>query len=527
MSIWKKAAAFLLAAALAVGTPAAVYADPGSGAVIIDPGTEEPSAGDSGTGEAASGTVESGTGESEDSLPDSGVDLSDTDYQPIDLTGYTQWDGKSAMQPGVNYYISGAVKPKNNVTLPEGSTLVVTKGSQLVIYKGKALGVRGNLIIEPGADVTISGKLTVYAEAGLENYGRLSGTVSSDIRIASELINRRGADTVFSGNINIYSGGMYLNYGSTNLTSNAVMKVTGEIQTPVGGRLYCRGYMAITISGHTTQAGYFSLSGRLVNSGVFIFETTVKYYKSKSASFAVSKSSRLIDYRYNNGTIPNNDGDDGSSSENVTDVGNKGIDVSYAQGAIDWAKVKASGVDFAIIRASRGALDSTRPIAKDKMFDYNAAEATKYGIKIGVYHYLYATTVSEARKEARFFIRTIEPYDINYPVVLDIEEEYQAKLGKSTVTKIVKAFLDEIKDAGYYAMLYANKTWLTERLDMSQLSEYDVWLAQWNSVPTYKGEFGIWQYSSKGIVSGIDGYVDLNISYKNYAKIIKDGGYKT
>ena len=110
-------------------------------------------------------------------------------------------------------------------------------------------------------------------------------------------------------------------------------------------------------------------------------------------------------------------------------------------------------------------------------------------------------------------------------MVLDIEEQSQAKLGKSQVTKIVKAFLDEVNAAGYYAMLYSNKTWLTQYLDMSQLSGYEVWLAQWNTVPTYKGDFGMWQYSCKGIVSGIDGYVDLNLSYKNYAKIIKKGGY--
>ena len=74
-------------------------------------------------------------------------------------------------------------------------------------------------------------------------------------------------------------------------------------------------------------------------------------------------------------------------------------------------------------------------------------------------------------------------------------------------------------------MIYANKAWLTNYLDMSQLSEYDVWLAQWNTVPTYSGEFGMWQYSSKGIVSGIDGYVDLNLSYRDYSKIIKEGKY--
>ena len=102
---------------------------------------------------------------------------------------------------------------------------------------------------------------------------------------------------------------------------------------------------------------------------------------------------------------------------------------------------------------------------------------------------------------------------------LDFEEQSQSKLGKSQVSKIVKAFLDEVNAAGYYAMLYSNKTWLTQYLDMSQLSGYEVWLAQWNTVPTYKGDFGMWQYSCKGIVSGIDGYDALDLSYKTYAII--------
>ena len=226
-------------------------------------------------------------------------------------------------------------------------------------------------------------------------------------------------------------------------------------------------------------------TGSVVNSGVFVFEKTVRYYKSKAARFAVSKSSRLIDYRYSNGTFVNPDpGDDDNTSEDTTDSGIKGIDVSYAQGAIDWQKVKASGVEFAMLRASRGPVSSTRPASEDTTFKRNITEAAEAGIKVGVYHYLYAHTVSEAKQEAKFFIKTISPYQITYPVVLDVEEQSQANLGKSALTKIAKAFLDEVNAAGYYGMLYSNKSWLTTYLDMSKLTGYEVWLAQWNTVPT-------------------------------------------
>ena len=93
-----------------------------------------------------------------------------------------------------------------------------------------------------------------------------------------------------------------------------------------------------------------------------------------------------------------------------TDSGTKGIDVSYAQGAIDWAQVRMSGVNFAMIRASRGYISEAKPMAKDVMFDYNITEATKVGINVGVYHYLYAESVAEAKKEAKFFIETIKRY---------------------------------------------------------------------------------------------------------------------
>ncbi len=537
MTIIKKITALIAAGALSFGCLTTAFAENSllpelpqnpltSETIIIDPNIEEDPGTQTGEAPLAESSVSSESTteslETGDSRPDSSVDLSDTEYTPIDISGYIEWNGKTPMEEGKNYYISKSAKVSKKFSVPEGSTLVVCSGAELLIYKGNSFGVRGKLISEPDSKITVSGTLTIYADAGLETYGTFNTTVSSTVRVLSELVVRHGAKAQISGVMNIYADGMYLNYGQTILTANSRTVITGEMQTPSDGRLICKGYLGITISGRSTQAGYFSLTGEFVNSGVLIFESSVKFYKSKSARFAISKSSRLIDYRYGTSYAP------GGNQDNMgetTDVGAKGIDVSYAQGAIDWTKVKAAGIDFAMIRASRGEVDDRRPIAQDVTFEYNITQAAANGIKVGVYHYLYASTVTEARKEARFFLKTIEPYKITYPVVLDIEEQYQADLGKKRVTSIVKAFLDEISAAGYYAMIYCNKTWLTDYLDMSKISEYDVWLAQWNTVPTYEGDFGIWQYSSKGVVSGIDGYVDLNISYKDYSTIIRKGNY--
>lgn len=562
MSIFKRLTAALLAMVVMSSVPA-VYAEEGGASLVVTQ-TPDDTTSDSTTSGTTSGTstadtttssadssgtsvadttsdtgtsvIDTGNTETTIVDPDEGdtskdtnrstLSVADEQYSEIDLSGYILWDGKTKMESGTNYYINSKVAPKMNFTVPKDSRLIIAAGGRLVVYKGRSLNVRGIITVEPDAELIASGTVTVYKKAGIENYGALKGSVSSAYRISGDLINRSTGKLTLSGTVSVYKTGVLLNYGQTTFTTSSKVKVTGDFQTTETGRLICSGYFAVTINGRSTQAGYFSLTGEVVNSGVFVFERTVRYYKSKSAKFSVSKSSRLIDYRYRDASTQVPDVDEGEEdSEEVTDTGIKGIDVSYAQGAIDWEKVKASGVEFVMIRASRGPVSSSRPAAEDTTFEYNITEATKAGLKVGVYHYLYASSVAEAKEEAQFFIKTISPYKITYPVVLDIEEQSQAKLGKSKVTKIVKAFLEEVSAAGYYAMLYSNKTWLTQYLDMSQLSDYEVWLAQWNTVPTYKGDFGMWQYSCKGIVSGIDGYVDLNLSYKNYAKIIKKGGY--
>ncbi len=527
--MFKKAISLLLAAMLAAGSSATAFAEvsapsaAGNETTIID----APDKPEIGVTDTDSTKPETSIVDPEESVETGGVDLSDIDYTPIDLTGYEKWDGKTAMEEGKNYYIEGAVKPKKTYTVPAESTLVITPGSSLTIYKGKTFKVKGNIIVEPKSTFTISGTVTFGKGSAFENYGTVKGTLSSVFNIWGEYIVRKDSLASYSGKVYVYKDGIYLNYGQTTLTSSSEMKVTGDFQSAEGGKLLNKGYFAVTVSGRASFAGYYYLYGETVNSGVFIFEKTVRYYKSKSARFAVSKSSRLIDYRYDrpSNNRPEKEPTVNTEPDKPTDTGIKGIDVSYAQGTINWAAVKDAGIEFAMIRASRGDISSTRPMAQDKTFKYNIESAIGYGIDVGVYHYLYASTVKEAVKEAKFFIESIKPYNITYPVVLDVEEQYQADLGKEKLTRICKAFLDEIEKAGYYGMIYANKAWLTNHLDMDELEGTEVWLAQWNTVPTYKGKFGMWQYSSKGIVSGIDGYVDLNLSYKDYAKIIREGGY--
>lgn len=197
-----------------------------------------------------------------------------------------------------------------------------------------------------------------------------------------------------------------------------------------------------------------------------------------------------------------------------------GIDVSQYQKEIDWPKVKATGVEFAILRAGFG---RDFPGQTDECFYKNVEGAKAAGVKIGAYHYSYAKDETMALAEADFFLRLIEGIQFEMPVYLDIEDPKQKPLGKEKLTAIAKTFCEKVEAAGYYVGIYASLDWLRNYLDMTRLP-YTVWLAQWAAIPSYKGKIDMWQYTSKGRVNGIVGSVDRNICYTDFTKMIKERG---
>ena len=199
----------------------------------------------------------------------------------------------------------------------------------------------------------------------------------------------------------------------------------------------------------------------------------------------------------------------------------QGIDISYAQSNVDWAKVKAAGVEFAMVRSGYGRELSQ----KDGMFESHYAGAKSVGIPVGTYWYSYAKDVDGAKKEAAACLETIKGKSFEYPVAFDIEDASQRDLGQKTITDIAVAFLEEIEKAGYYAVLYSSLDWLRNRLDYDRIKRFDLWLAQWRSAgATYENPIGLWQYTSSGSVDGIAGRVDRDIAYRDYAAIIREAG---
>ena len=186
-----------------------------------------------------------------------------------------------------------------------------------------------------------------------------------------------------------------------------------------------------------------------------------------------------------------------------------GIDVSEHQGTIDWSKVKANGVDYAIVRCGYGQDYESQD---DKYWKINADACVKYGIPFSTYLYSYADTVEKAKSEAKHVLRLIKGYDLSYPVYYDLEESsIRNKLTSTEIADVAQAFCDTIEAAGYEVAIYANTDWFTNYLTDSRFNQWDKWVAQYNTICTYAGKYSMWQCSSQGSVSGINGYVDLNI----------------
>ena len=196
-----------------------------------------------------------------------------------------------------------------------------------------------------------------------------------------------------------------------------------------------------------------------------------------------------------------------------------GIDVSYYQGKIDWKKVKASGIEFAIIRVGYRGYGQEGKLVEDQMAHENLAGALDAGLKVGVYFFSQAITVEEAVEEAEFVLKRIKVYDITMPVVFDweyiSEEARTAKMDRRTLTDCYKAFCEKIAEAGYTPMAYFNSYQSRQLMYLHELEDYPFWLALYSDRMTYPYRVEMWQYTDSGRVPGIEGNVDINLYFVN------------
>ena len=205
----------------------------------------------------------------------------------------------------------------------------------------------------------------------------------------------------------------------------------------------------------------------------------------------------------------------------VKDSGSRGIDVSAYQGTIDWTAVKNSGISFVIIRCGFRGYTQGGLILDSKYKSYIQG-ATSAGLKVGLYIFSQAVNEKEAVEEASLCVNLAQGYRISYPIFIDSEYSNGNHNGradgldKGTRTAVCRAFCETIKSAGYTPGVYASKSWYYNKLDVSQLNSYKIWLAHYCGETDYSGKYDLWQHTSKGQVSGIKGNVDLDISYLGY-----------
>lgn len=200
-----------------------------------------------------------------------------------------------------------------------------------------------------------------------------------------------------------------------------------------------------------------------------------------------------------------------------TVISHKGIDVSRHQGAIDWNLVAQDGVEFAFIRVGYRGYGSGKMV-EDEYFEDNIKGAIQAGIKVGVYFYSQAVSREEVLEEAAFVLEKIAPYKIECPVVFDVERVADASGRMNGIsiedrTAFTALFCQTIENAGYRPMIYHNTEMGVMMLGLEALEAYDKWFAAYSDVFYYPYEHRIWQYSQTGRVQGIQGDVDLNISF--------------
>lgn len=205
----------------------------------------------------------------------------------------------------------------------------------------------------------------------------------------------------------------------------------------------------------------------------------------------------------------------------------QGIDVSYHNGTLNWSTIKAAGVDFAILRAAYRGYGDEGTLMRDTKFAEYIRGAQSQGIPVGAYIYSQAISTAEAVQEANYILNIVRGYSLDLPIVFDYEFAgvksgrldsawSSGKLNKSKMTDIALAFCDTIKNAGYDAMVYANKTFLSKNLDHEVIENagYEIWLAHYTTNTNYTGDYKIWQYTSSGKIPGIANKVfDCNFMY--------------
>lgn len=192
-----------------------------------------------------------------------------------------------------------------------------------------------------------------------------------------------------------------------------------------------------------------------------------------------------------------------------------GVDVSAWQKEVNWPLVKAAGMEFAMLRfAMRGSTEGGLWVDDYAQANYRGAKDA--GLEVGGYFFSQALSVEEAVEEAEYVLDMVKEWKLDLPIVFDWEQTWErtANMDPRTLTDCAKAFCQTIEEAGYDAMVYFNMSQAYEEIYLEELTEYDFWLALYESDMVFPYKVDMWQYSCTGSVPGVEGPVDLNIWFE-------------
>ena len=382
---------------------------------------------------------------------------------------------------------------------------------------------------QPVLSITLDRTKEVYIEVGknttlvatVKNYKEDSGVTwtTSDKKIAT--VDEKGVVTgVAAGKVTITA--VTKEKGEDDkpakaecivtVNSSASTDMTSKLKDKNGNQMYIKdnegNYKEAVFADYfTAQEFYIKTEVQYRYTGWQTINGKTYYYDKNGTPVTGTQIIQGVTYNF---------GADGAIATTVN--GSKfGIDISRHNGNIDWNAVKASGVDYVIIRCGyRGS--ATGVLIEDENFKKNIRNATAAGLKVGIYVFSQAINEVEAVKEASLAVSLAKGYNLTYPIFIDTESSggRADKIDVATRTAVVNAFCQTVASAGYQPGIYASKSWFETKLNMGAIGNYKIWLAQYSAAPTYKGRYDMWQYTSKGKISGIKGNVDLNYSYLGY-----------
>lgn len=437
--------------------------------------------------------------------------------------------------------ISWSSSDKAIATVDNNGTVTGVKAGKVTIT-GQVTGVKGTdgneLTIKASTDITINAAAVLALTldrteawigvnknttlvATVTNYKSDSGVTweSSDKTVVT--VDEKGVVTgLKAGSAKITATTKEKNADGKNLTATCVVTVnsdatsdtTTKLKDKNGNQLYVKNEdgsyrEAVYADYFTASEFYMKTEGQYAYTGWQTINGKTYFYDKSGKAVTGTQIIQGVTYNF---------GSDGAIQTSVN--GSKfGIDISRHNGSIDWNAVKSSGVDYVIIRCGyRGS--SSGALITDQNFQSNIKGATAAGLKVGIYVFSQAINEVEAVKEASLAVSLAKGYKLTYPIFIDTESSggRADKIDVATRTAVVNAFCQTVQSAGYQAGIYASKSWFETKLSMGSIGNYRIWLAQYAAAPTYSGRYDMWQYSSKGTISGINGKVDLNLSYLSY-----------